>query len=103
MKILPQKHELPLPTPRGIRRACANELYRTAKRLKLHVPAPAMEQSEQLYFKRVVGNLLWIHENRSNRKALADWWDREVSEEIAALWGVESERLRHAFRAAFGG
>jgi len=103
MKTHQEKHAALLPTPRGIRRACANELYRTIKRLKRHVPAELVRQAEQLYFKKVVGNLLWINENKSNRKLLADWWDEEVSREIAGLWNVDLAALRKAFRDAFGG
>ncbi|MFC5530860.1 dehydrogenase [Cohnella yongneupensis] len=98
-----EKHTSPLPSPRSIRRACGNELYRTVKRLKQHIPAPLVAQAEELYVRKVIGNLLWIAEHRSNRKALADWWDEHVSEEIAQLWNVDLERLRYAFRAAFGG
>jgi hypothetical protein len=103
MKMFPEKHSTPLPTPRNIRRACGNELYRTVKRLKQHVPAPLVQQAEELYVKRVIGNLIWIAENRSNRKALADWWDEEISEEIALLWNVDRAKLMQAFRDAFGG
>lgn len=103
MKMFKEKHATPLPSPRSIRRACGNEIYRTIKRLKLHVPAPLLEQAEQLYVKKVIGNLLWVVENRSNRKALANWWDEEVSEEIALLWDVDRVRLMQAFRDAFGG
>jgi toxin CptA len=103
MKMFPEKHSTPLPTPRSIRRACGNELYRTVKRLKQHVPAALVQQAEELYVKRVIGKLIWIAENRSNRKALADWWDEEVSEEIAVLWNVDRVKLMQAFRDAFGG
>jgi toxin CptA len=34
---------------------------------------------------------------------LADWWDENVSGEIAELWEVEPSKLRSAFRDAFGG
>jgi len=98
-----EKHASPLPTPRSIRRACSNELYRTVKRLKRHIPPALVRQGEELYFKRVVGNLLWISENKSNRKLLADWWDEEVSGDLAELWNVEVSALRKAFRDAFGG
>lgn len=98
-----EKHSSPLPTPRSIRRACGNELYRTVKRLKQHIPAPLVKQAEELYVKRVIGNLMWIAENRSNRKALVDWWDEEISGEIAELWNVDQARLKQAFRDAFGG
>lgn len=97
------KHEAPLPNLRSIRRACGLELYRTTKRLKKHVPAELIRQAEEIYVKRVVGNLLWIHENRSNRRKLADWWETELSEEIAALWNVDRGELAEAFRRAFGG
>ncbi|QMV41042.1 dehydrogenase [Cohnella cholangitidis] len=103
MKMFQEKHSSPLPTPRSIRRACGNELYRTVKRLKQHIPAPLVKQAEELYVKRVIGNLMWIAENRSNRKALADWWDEEISGEIAELWNVDQARLKQAFRDAFGG
>jgi hypothetical protein len=98
-----EKHTAALPSPRTIRRACGNELYRTIKRLKVHIPAPLLEQAEQLYVKKVIENLMWINENRSNRKILSDWWDEAVSEEIAVLWNVDLEKLRYAFRNAFGG
>lgn len=103
MKMFQEKHSAPLPTPRSIRRACSNELYRTGKRLKVHIPQALMEQAEHLYVKRVIGNLAWIVENRSNRKLLADWWDEEISEEIATLWKVDQTKLKQAFRDAFGG
>ncbi|TJY38505.1 dehydrogenase [Cohnella pontilimi] len=98
-----QKHTVPLPSPRGIRRACANELYRTLKRLKTHVPEALVKEAEQLYYKRVIGHLVWITENKSNRKALADWWEEAVCDEIAALWNVDRNLLSSAFREAFGG
>ncbi|OXS52366.1 dehydrogenase [Cohnella sp. CIP 111063] len=103
MKMFQEKHSSPLPTPRGIRRACSNELYRTVKRLKQHVPAPLVREAEELYFKRVIGNLMWISENKSNRKKLADWWEEEVSGDIAQLWNVDRTKLTKAFREAFGG
>ncbi|MFC5468619.1 dehydrogenase [Cohnella suwonensis] len=102
MKMFQEKHTAPLPSQRTIRRACANELYRTVKRLKRHVPAALVEEAEKLYVERVIGNLLWIHDHRSNRKALADWWDETVRDDIAKLWGVDGDRLSHAFRGAFG-
>lgn len=103
MKMFQEKHSSPLPTPRSIRRACGNELYRTVKRLKQHIPEPLVKQAEQLYVQRVIANLMWIHENRSNRKALADWWDEEISSDIADLWNVDRAKLMQAFRDAFGG
>ncbi|MUT67634.1 dehydrogenase [Paenibacillus sp. NEAU-GSW1] len=103
MKPNAQKHASALPTARKIRRACSNELYRTAKRLKLWVPKDKMEQAEALYYKKVILNLNYISENESNRKVLSDWWDENVSEEIAELWAVDPTSLRQAFREAFGG
>lgn len=103
MKHDQEKHTTPLPNPRSIRRACGNELYRTVKRLKQYIPAPLMKQAEDLYVRRVIENLVWISENHSNRKLLADWWDDEISEEIATLWNVDRARLMQAFRDAFGG
>lgn len=46
------KHAAELPTARKIRRACSNELYRTAKRLKTFIPKEKMEQAEKLYTKK---------------------------------------------------
>jgi hypothetical protein len=103
MKVGQQKHTAPLPTPRSIRRACENELYRTVKRLKIHVPPERMKEAEQLYVKRVFGHFEWINANRSNRKALANWWADEISDEISKLWNVERSKLCEAFRDAFGG
>lgn len=97
------KHTRPLPTARGIRRACSKELYRTRKRMNLWVPAAKVEEAEKLYFRKVVGNLLWIHENGSNRKVLADWFEQEVAGDIAAIWEVDAAALAKAFREAFGG
>ncbi|MBB6731942.1 dehydrogenase [Cohnella zeiphila] len=97
------KHEAPLPSLRSIRRACGVELYRTVKRLRQYVPAELVKQAEEQYVKKVVANLLWIHENRSDRKKLADWWEKEVCGEIAELWSVDSDSLASAFRSAFGG
>ncbi|WP_256761228.1 dehydrogenase [Cohnella sp. WQ 127256] len=103
MKMFQEKHTSSLPSPRSIRRACGIELYRTVKRLKQHVPPSLVKQAEELYVKRVIGNLMWITENRSNRKVLADWWDDEISEDIAELWNVDRVKLMQAFRDAFGG
>ncbi|WP_438349118.1 hypothetical protein ACP8HI_26850 [Paenibacillus sp. FA6] len=97
------KKDMPLPTPRGIRRACIKELYRTIKRMKTHIPDPLLKEGEEFYYRKVIGNLIWIHENHSNRKLLYQWWEREVAEELASLWQVEQGKLCHAFRDAFGG
>lgn len=98
-----EKHNENLPTARKIRRACNKELYRTIKRLKIWIAPDLVRQGEEMYYKKVIGNLVWIGENSSNRKVLADWWHDEVSEPLAALWGVDREQLSQAFREAFGG
>ena len=59
-----------------------------------------MKQAEELYYGKVITNLLWIGENRDNRKKLCEWWNADVSAEIAALWGVEVEPLQAAFKNA---
>jgi len=102
----PIKHNTPgqkLPSARGIRRACSKELYRTAKKLKVYTSPELMKQAEELYYGKVIANLLWIGENRDNRKKLCEWWNADVSLEIATLWGVEVEPLQAAFKNAFGG
>ncbi|WP_274652574.1 dehydrogenase [Paenibacillus humicola] len=91
------------PTARKIRRACANELYRTVKRLGVYIPKEQIEKAEKHYFEKVALNLPWIHENYSNRKKLADWWDDHVSADIADILGVDRGKLCKAFRDAFGG
>ncbi|MFS0727104.1 dehydrogenase [Paenibacillus sp. 1P07SE] len=104
MKTPPRAQTSPdLPTARKIKRACSKELYRTVKRLDRWIPPALVEQAEQIYIRKVMLNLIWIHENRSNRKLLCDWWDEQLSEEIAALWGIDREQLAAAFRHAFGG
>lgn len=97
------KHAAAYPSARSIRRSCSNELYRTVKRLKLWVPKEKMEQAESLYSRKVLLNLQWIMEHRSNRKAQCDWWDDNLSAEISELWGVERLQLCEAFRDAYGG
>ncbi|NMM53214.1 dehydrogenase [Paenibacillus aquistagni] len=98
-----ERHLDPLPSARKIRRACQNELYRTVKRMKVYIPDALMKQGEELYVNKVIGNLIWIHEHGNNRKELADWWEEAVSEELAALWQVDKNRLTDCFRKAFGG
>lgn len=98
-----EKHKPQFPTVRGVRRACARELYRAAKRLKAYVPPDRMASAEKLYVGKVLQNLPYIVDNRSNHKALADWWDDNVNAEVAALWNVDPEKLAQAFRDAFGG
>ncbi|WP_404520811.1 MULTISPECIES: dehydrogenase [unclassified Paenibacillus] len=100
------KHNNPqsrLPTARGIRRACSKELYRTCKRLPLHIAPELVKQGEELYCRKIAGHLIWIAENHSNRRLLCDWWDEDVSEELAALWKVDRAVLCTAFRSAYGG
>lgn len=97
------KHQNSLPTPRKIRRSCSKELYRAVKRLGVYIPQEKVAEGETLYYKKVIGNLLWIHEHNANRKLLADWWDEAVSGELAALWEVDQTRLQQAFRASFCG
>ncbi|MBD2844896.1 dehydrogenase [Paenibacillus sp. IB182496] len=97
------KHEPSYPTSRTIRRACDKELYRAAKRLKHYVSPECMKEAVQLYHRKVLLNLMWVTEHRSNRKLLCDWWDEEVCAAIAALWEVEEQALSRAFRESFGG
>lgn len=97
------KHQSSLPTPRKIRRSCSKELYRAIKKLGEYIPEDKVAAGEALYYKKVIGNLLWIGENHANRKLLADWWDEAVSAELAELWGVDQTKLQQAFRAAFCG
>ena len=92
-----------MPKARGIRRSCQKELYRTAKRLDVWISPDKMAAAEKLYFRKVVENLLWIVENGSKRKILADWFEKEVAQDIAEIWEVPTEVLARAFRNAFGG
>lgn len=103
MKPSTQKHASEYPSARKIKRACENELYRTIKRLGLYVPKEKAELAEKLYVQKVFLNLQWIHEHASNRKLLSDWWDENLSAEIALLWDVDRVKLSTAFRDAFGG
>lgn len=97
------KHQSALPTPRKIRRGCSKELYRTIKRLGVYIPPDKLQEGEDLYYKKVIENLIWIGENSSNRRALADWWEKAVGPELAELWNLDAKALSTAFRAAFGG
>lgn len=103
MPPIPQNKKTPLPSARGIRRMCSKELYRAIKRLKVHVPDDLLKQGEDMYYRKVIGKLLWITENRSNRKLLCDWWDEAVCPELAELWQMDTAKLSTAFRDAFGG
>lgn len=97
------KHDKELPNLRKIRRSCNRELYRTAKRLNLYISPQQLREAEQLYYKKVCLNLLFIAENGSNRKLLSDWWEENVCPDIAQIWNVDAARLGKAFREAFGG
>jgi hypothetical protein len=97
------KHRQSFPKPRGIRRACSKELYRTIKRLGEWIPEEKAKEAETLYYKKVILNLPFVVENGQNRKKLSDWWEEEVCPEIASLWGVRPDKLAEAFRDAFGG
>lgn len=97
------KHEQQLPTARKVRRTCNKELYRTIKRLHMWIPPAKVEEAEKLYYRKVILNLIWIAENSSNRKVLADWWEENIAPDIAALWDVDVKRLSAAFRDGFGG
>lgn len=103
MKPNQEKHNGSLPNARKIRRACSKELYRTVKKLNRFIPPDKVEQAEALYYRKVMLNLPWIHENGSNRKVLSDWWEEQVGLEIAHLWEVDQDDLNRAFRKAFGG
>jgi toxin CptA len=98
-----EKHNMPLPSPRSIRRACSNELYRTKKRLGKYIAEEKFHQAVEFYFRKVIENLVWIHQHHSNRKLLADWWDETVSAAIAEMWEENRSKLCRAFRDAFGG
>lgn len=103
MNLNQPKHQKPLPNARQIRRSCSKELYRTVKRLKTYIPPDRLKAAEELYFKKVALNLVWIAENGSNRKLLSDWWEEQVCKDIAELWSVEPAELARAFRDSFGG
>jgi len=96
-------HKQELPSARKISRSCNRELYRTMKRMKLWVSPEKVSAAEKLYYQKVLGNLIWITENGSNRKKLSDWWDEAVAPELAVLWEVEQPKLSAAFRDSFGG
>ena len=92
-----------LPSARKIRRACNKELYRTIKRLKVYIAPDLVTQGENLYYRKVIGNLIWVNENHNNRKAQCDWWDKDVLPELAALWDIPETKLSAAFRDSYGG
>ncbi len=98
-----QHPKLELPNARKIRRSCNRELFRTIKRLKVWISPEQLAAAEKLYYQKVISNLIWVAENGSNRKKLADWWDEAVAPEIALLWDVDPSKLSAAFRDGFGG
>ncbi|CAM3379860.1 dehydrogenase [Marinicrinis lubricantis] len=98
-----EKHQQALPSARKIRRTCNKELYRTVKKLGIWIPADKLEQGEQLYFRKVASNLIWVFENGNNRKKLADWFEEAVAPELADLWEIDKSKLSAAFRSSFGG
>jgi hypothetical protein len=95
--------KMDLPNARKIRRSCNRELARTIKRLKLWVTPEQIAAAEKLYYQKVIANLIWVADNGSNRKKLADWWEEAVAPEIAVLWNVDPSKLSSAFRDRFGG
>ncbi|MFW5436041.1 dehydrogenase [Paenibacillus apiarius] len=103
MKAPKERHAMSLPSARKIRRACNNELYRTVKRMNVWISGELIKQGEDLYYKRVIANLIWVHENANNRKKLADWFDEAVSGDLAELWNVDRTKLSACFRQSFGG
>ena len=98
-----ETHKQALPSARTIRRACNRELYRTIKRLKIWISPEDIQLAEKVYYEKVISNLLWVAQNGSNRKLLADWWELNVAPEIAPIWNVEPAILSAAFRESFGG
>jgi hypothetical protein len=96
-----ERHTAQLPSIRNIRRACSRELYRTAKRLNVYLTPQQMEQAEEHYFTKVIGNLMWIYENRSNRNKQAEWWAIAVAPGIAQIWKVDQNELIRAFKDGY--
>jgi len=95
-------HQPELPTARSIRRTCQSELYRTIKRMKVWIPEHKVKVAEKLYFQKVASNLIWIHENRSNRKKQVEWWESSVCDELVAILEVDRKQFVEAFKAAYG-
>lgn len=98
-----KKQHAPLPSARQIRRTCNKELYRTIKKLKTWIPPEKLAEAEKIYFKKVILNLIWITENKDNRKKQVDWWEEACCHEIATLWNIPVEKLAKAFRESYGG
>ncbi len=97
------KHDQSYPTARKIRRACSREMYRARKKIDKWISPELVDKADEIYYKKVLLNLIWISENSSNRKLLSDWWDENVCPEIAELWEIEPALLARAFRESFGG
>ena len=95
-------HQPELPTARSIRRTCQSELYRTIKRMKVWIPEEKLKAAEKHYFHKVAGNLVWIHENRSNRKKQVEWWEANVCDELVNILGVDRAAFVAAFKSAYG-
>lgn len=102
MKHPTASHQVQLPTARSVRRACQSELYRAIKRMKVWIPEEKLKAAEKLYFKKVAANLVWIHENRSNRRMQIEWWENHVCDELVAILEVDRRRFVEAFKAAYG-
>jgi len=100
---LTEKHNPKPPNLRSIRRACRRELERTIKKLKQYISADQVKQAEELYYQKVLQNITFIMENRSNRKVQANWWEEHVAPEIASIWDIDISRLTRAFRDSYGG
>lgn len=98
-----EKGQSVLPNTRQIKRTCKKELYRTIKKGKLYIPKEKFEAGHELYVQKVIGNLVWIFEHRSNRKKQADWWEQHVAPELSSLWNVDQKKLCSLFRQAYGG
>ena len=98
-----EKHQRPWPKIRTIRRACNKELYRTIKKLKIRIPPEQVAEAEKLYLQKVIDNWPFVMEHQDNRKALSDWWEKEVAPHVADMWKVDPDELSRAFRHAFGG
>lgn len=96
------QHNPELPTARSIRRTCQTELYRTIKRMKVYIAPDKLKQAEQHYFKKVASNIVWIHENRSNRKKQVEWWEENVLDELVVILEVDREKFAKAFRTSYG-
>ncbi|GIP15766.1 hypothetical protein J40TS1_14080 [Paenibacillus montaniterrae] len=103
MKHQAKNQQPELPKARNIRRTCQSELYRAIKRMKVWIPEDKVKAAEKLYFQKVAANLVWIHENRSNRQKQLEWWEAHVCDELVAILEVDRQRFADAFKDAYGG